>query len=125
MVAVYKCPGAGDLYPRYFTVDLDEGGFPALQSVAGDVGVPGDGEEPAIDFPYTVSDSEVEAFWIIPETSSCICSWVATIRWASEGKVGETDVKLHSRPFMTAPLPAGANGFQIAPDGSLTIMGDS
>ncbi len=117
LVEVNKCPGAGDLFPRYFTFDLDEGAFPRVRAVAGDREIPGDAADPAIDFPYTVSKSEVEAFWIIPETSSCICSWEATIQWSSEGEVHTTVVRFNSQPFKTAATTNVEARFNFFPHG--------
>ncbi len=121
-MAITKCQGAGDLYPRFFNVDLDEGEFPVVRSVAGDREIPGDGGRPAIDFPYTVSRSDVELFWIIPQTATCLCAWEATIRWSSGGDEGSTAVRFDSRPFATAATTGEQQRFDFLPDGRLRAV---
>lgn len=124
LVAVRKCAGAGDLYPRFFRIDLDEGGFPSAQPVAGDREIPGDGGIPAMNFPYTVSRSEVEVVWLIPQTSACICTWEATVQWSSGGEEGTTRLRFDSRPFKTAATTGEEHRFDFFPDGRLTAVED-
>jgi len=118
VAAVRKCVGAGDLYPRYFIVNLDESDHPTAKPVAGDGGIPGDGGDPAVSFPYRVSRSEPEVFWLIPTTSSCKCSWRATINWISGDTTGEVVVDFDGEPLRVAAVPVDITSRDYSPDGS-------
>ncbi len=117
-VVVDKCNGGGDLYPRRFDVDLDSSPV-QLVAQTGDVGIPGDGADPAIDFPYTISRTEPEVFWVTPETTSCVCSWRLALDWTSGGRSGELVLDVASEPFRTASASTTGARYQLFQDGTV------
>ena len=46
------------------------------------------GSDPAIDFPYRVSQTDPEVLNIAASTSKCDCSWRARLHWVCEGLLG-------------------------------------
>jgi hypothetical protein len=87
--------GGGPLGVRYFDVNLDSDP-PVVRSVK-----PEFTNEPAIDFPYRVSQTEPEVLNIAASTAKCDCSWRALLHWIYRGKSGVTVIDDHGRPFRT------------------------
>jgi hypothetical protein len=54
-----------------------------------------------IRFPYTVSISDAEDFWIVPQTKKCHCLWQLEMDWTSQGKKGTYIINDSGRPFQT------------------------
>jgi len=103
----------GDVFAaRYFEAALDEDPPDVGPSI--DVRDQGGEDIPhdPIDFPYTVTASDPEQFWIIAWTESCYCEWTATLEWRVGEKVGETTVRDGDEPFRvsaTSDAPAYGN----------------
>jgi hypothetical protein len=90
-------PGAGAVAVRYFHVDLDDSP-PRLR-----YGVPDEPTgDPPVQFPYRVSASDPEVFYIIAETQRCDCSWIAELDWSAGGRSGTTRIDDGGKPFRTA-----------------------
>jgi hypothetical protein len=87
--------GGGPLGVRYFDVNLDAEP-PMVQAVEGEFS-----NEPAINFPYRVSQTEPEVLNIAASTTKCDCSWRALLHWVYRGKSGTTVIDDHGRPFRT------------------------
>ena len=119
LVHVSKCHGGGDLFPRYFTIDLDA--TPAtVQAHTGDVDIPGDGLDTALKFPYSVSSTDPEVFWVSVNSESCYCSWSLEIRWTSGGESGALPIGLGSGGFVSASQDVPVTEtFDYYDDGSL------
>jgi hypothetical protein len=93
---VYVVPfGGGPLGVRYFDVNLDSDP-PVVQSVKAEFT-----KEPAIDFPYRVSQTDPEVLNIAASTAKCDCSWRALLHWVYKGKSDVTVIDDHGRPFRT------------------------
>jgi hypothetical protein len=58
-------------------------------------------KEPAIDFPYTLSQTDPEVLNIAASTVNCDCSWRARLHWIYQGKPGVTVIDAHGLPFRT------------------------
>lgn len=121
VVGFHTCAGGGDVYPRRFKVEVTpERG--SVTPTVGDVDIPGDELDPAPSFPYKVSSSDPEVFWL-DVSSSCYCEWHLRLEWTSGSRSGSTEVLLAGRPFRTAPdlgLPgAPEDSFQVGWDGSV------
>lgn len=52
-------------------------------------------------FPYKVSISDAETFWVLPLTEKCHCLWRIELDWASQGKSGTYIVDNSGHPFET------------------------
>jgi hypothetical protein len=89
--------GAGGAPARYFTVDLDE---PAPEAVF-DFGESSAGSDRRISFPYHVTESEPEVFFIFAGAQRCDCTWVAELSWSAEGRSGVAVIDDDGRPFRT------------------------
>jgi hypothetical protein len=87
--------GGGPVGVRYFDVNLDRDP-PTVGSVPAEFT-----KEPAIDFPYRVSQTEPEVFSIAAETAKCDCRWRALLHWVYKEKNGVTVIDDHGRPFRT------------------------
>ncbi len=87
--------GGGPVGVRYFDVDLDADP-PHVASVPAEFT-----NEPAIDFPYRVSQTEPEVLSIAASGAKCDCSWRALLHWVYKGKNGVTVIDDHGRPFRT------------------------
>jgi hypothetical protein len=95
----------GGLAPRSFTVDLDAP-VPAFVAESGREVVPGgpgkpDKERilPAIDFPYKISSTEPEVFYIRPVTMKCDCRWSIELQWSSGADTGWVEIDDQGMPF--------------------------
>ncbi len=94
--------GAGGLPSRHFLVILDTPGGPTV-SAHGKTGEERPDPEPA-QFPFYVSESELEHFVIHVQTRSRSCAWQATLRWSVDGQEGTTKIGDKSAAFrVTAP----------------------
>ncbi|MFE0930623.1 hypothetical protein ACFW4O_30790 [Streptomyces mutabilis] len=94
--------GAGGLPSRHFLVILDTPGGPTV-SAHGKTGEERPDPEPA-EFPFYVSESELEHFVVHVETRSRSCTWQATLRWSVDGQDGTTKVGDNNAAFrVTAP----------------------
>ena len=99
-VIVHKCHGGGDLFPRLFDVNFTNDGA-TIEAHTGDVDEPGDGLDPAIGFPYTVSSTDPEVF-SVTTSGYCYCTWQMELDWVSGGESGSTPLQLNDGPFRTA-----------------------
>ncbi|WP_308404283.1 helix-turn-helix transcriptional regulator [Streptomyces sp. ATCC 21386] len=90
----------GQVTPRYFDVDLDQG-RPVARSVDGadlDVRIP------AVKFPYRVSAEDPEVLKVSAKTVTCDCSWYLELDWSSEGRTGTARIDDGGRPFRTTGI---------------------
>lgn len=108
LVGVSKCFGGGDLVPRRFHVDLDASPV-SVTGLEGDVDIPGEGGDPAPEFPFTVSVADPEVFEVTIENSHCFCTFELELAWTSGGVNGSTRVLLDGGPFAVAPFLGGAD----------------
>ncbi|MER7480630.1 helix-turn-helix transcriptional regulator [Streptomyces sp. NPDC126510] len=91
----YPGVGCGGGVPtRFFTVALDA----ARPGVVPDAG--------HADFPFKVSESDPEMYYIRADASAYDVSWYLELRWSSGGRTGTLTVDDHGRPFRTS----GNNG---------------
>ncbi|WP_109034959.1 helix-turn-helix domain-containing protein [Streptomyces rubrogriseus] len=54
------------------------------------------------DFPYSVSESDPEVFYVSAHTSEHDVSWYLELEWSSGGRQGTTRVDDHGKPFRTS-----------------------
>ncbi|WP_346345661.1 helix-turn-helix transcriptional regulator [Streptomyces sp. SID5643] len=91
----YPGVGCGGGVPtRFFTVALDA----VRPGVVPDAG--------HADFPFKVSESDPETYYIRADASAYDVSWYLELRWSSGGRTGTLTVDDHGRPFRTS----GNNG---------------
>ncbi|MFF5372488.1 helix-turn-helix domain-containing protein [Streptomyces sp. NPDC013187] len=91
----YPGVGCGGGMPtRFFTVALDA----ARPGVVPDAG--------HANFPFTVSESDPEMYYIRADASAYDVSWYLELAWSSGGRTGTLTVDDHGRPFRTS----GNNG---------------
>jgi hypothetical protein len=91
----YPGVGCGGGMPkRFFTVALDAA-RPAVVPEAGHA-----------DFPFKVSESDPEAYYIMADASAYDVSWYLELTWSSGGRSGTLRVDDKGRPFRTS----GHNG---------------
>ncbi|MER5832790.1 helix-turn-helix domain-containing protein [Streptomyces sp. NPDC002130] len=91
----YPGVGCGGGVPtRFFTVALDA----ARPGVVPDAG--------HANFPFTVSESDPEMYYIRADASAYDVSWYLELSWSSGGRTGTLTVDDHGRPFRTS----GNNG---------------
>ncbi len=115
-VAFRTCVGGGDLYRRRFDLKVGEAGS-SVEAVSGDKDEPSDGADPAPKFPYKVSSSDPEVFWLMVKTQ-CYCEWKLRLKWTSGSRSGSADVTLDGRSFRTGPTSGGpATSFGLTPRG--------
>ena len=102
-VRITTCFGAGDLTPRRFEVDLDAP-VAEVRSLAGDRDIPEDRAEPAVEFPYTVSITDPEVFWVSVGNADCYCRFTLELDWTSGGRAGVAAIGLDDGAFAVAPF---------------------
>jgi hypothetical protein len=91
----YPGVGCGGGVPtRFFTVALDA----TRPGVVPDAG--------HADFPFKVSESDPEMYYIRADASAYDVSWYLELSWSSGGRTGTLTVDDHGRPFRTS----GNNG---------------
>ncbi|MFF8399360.1 helix-turn-helix domain-containing protein [Streptomyces sp. NPDC016172] len=91
----YPGVGCGGGVPtRFFTVALDAA-RPGVVPEAGHAG-----------FPFKVSESDPEVYYIRADASAYDVSWYLELRWSSGNRTGTLTVDDHGRPFRTS----GNNG---------------
>ncbi|MCP2259014.1 hypothetical protein LX15_002713 [Streptoalloteichus tenebrarius] len=101
-VLVRTCTGAGDKFPRHFRVDLDQK-TPRATPLAGDGPEPGDGQgEPAVGFPYQVSATDTEVFWLFAVTRAHTVRWRVELDWTAMGRTGTYTIDHDGDPLRTA-----------------------
>ena len=95
--AVHVAPsGGGPVAVRHFQVDLDKSP-PKVSSLPAEFD-----PSPAIDFPYTVSQSDPEVMYIVAYArAKCDCTWRANLEWVYQGKKGTTVIDDAGQPFHT------------------------
>jgi hypothetical protein len=88
-VGVSKCELGlgGQLGVRYFRINFN-GSRPTIEAVPSDQADAEGNIEPAVDFPYKVSSSEPEVFYVLAYGPDCVCEWDMNLHWSSEGKAG-------------------------------------
>ncbi|MGH8963800.1 MAG: hypothetical protein ACRDXB_00470, partial [Actinomycetes bacterium] len=88
----------GGLTPRRFDIDFDSED-PQLMAQ----GIP---------FPFTVSPTDPEQFWVQAVTATNEITWTIALDWITEGIRGTTVVNLGGPPFSLYPLdvPTGPDG---------------
>jgi hypothetical protein len=92
--------GGGAVYSRYFNVDLDHpSGAPEVKAYAPPPGrsneIPGE----VVDFPYFISESELEYLVLVIRTRECDCEWTGELHWIVDGRTGNTRVDNNGKPF--------------------------
>ncbi|MGP3919968.1 hypothetical protein [Nonomuraea sp. 10N515B] len=96
--------GAGELSPRRFLLDLDKNPPSVQLIVRKNVPNADGGDDEAIDFPYTVSESDIEELVLYAHTTSRQCSWTATLHWEIGTEKKTTVIDNEGKPFwVTAP----------------------
>lgn len=107
----------GDLVPiRYMIADLDQQP-PEITSSVDDRSLAPDASEVVdnpVTFPYRVSQSEPEVFFIYAQTQRCHCAWRAKLRWVSGEETGEYLIDNDGEPFTThgtAGIPSYVSNF--------------
>jgi hypothetical protein len=104
--------GGGVVGKRLFNVYLDDKP-PTITAAPDEFGT-----DPAIDFPYKVSQTDPEVFRILAYTTKCDCSWRARLHWVYQGENGITVIDDDGRPFRTASPSKSTSYF--ARDGRFT-----
>ncbi|THC54828.1 MULTISPECIES: hypothetical protein [unclassified Streptomyces] len=105
--------GAGGLPSRHFRVILDAPGGPTVTPY-GKTGEERPDPEPA-EFPFYVSESELEHFVLDVQARSRSCSWRATLRWSVNGRQGTTQIgnsaafRLTAATAVTGQYPLGGS----------------
>jgi hypothetical protein len=56
-------------------------------------------DEKPVRFPYKVSQTDPEVFYIAVNTKKCDCTWIAELFWTTRGKNGSTIIDDNGRPF--------------------------
>ncbi|MFJ5920434.1 XRE family transcriptional regulator [Streptomyces ardesiacus] len=77
------------------------------------------------DFPYSVSESDPEVFYVNAHTSGHDVSWYLELEWTSGGRHGTTRVDDHGKPFRTSAsrddsyyaYPLGGHGWELVEGG--------
>ncbi|CAM5561585.1 helix-turn-helix domain-containing protein [Streptomyces abikoensis] len=103
----------GDVATRSFAVDLDS---------ARPAAVPRDGQR---DFPYKVSESDPEVFYVKAAARRHDVTWYLEVQWSSGGRRGVMKIDDQGRPFRTSGAegrpayqwPPGGRGWEPAPRG--------
>ncbi|WP_194818630.1 hypothetical protein [Nocardia sp. XZ_19_385] len=85
----------GPLDRRYFQADIDQAPV-VLESEPAKAGL---NPEQAKDFPYFVSGSEVEQFYLRLTAETCNCDWRAVLEWTSGAREGEIVIDNDGKPF--------------------------
>jgi hypothetical protein len=108
--AVYRLSDGcgGSIPPRSFTVDLDQDQPKAVVQL----GAGATGEEvPSVRFPFSVTKSDVEIFFVDARTVECDCQWQLVLDW-TQGKRRQTLlIDDNGKPFHTSGLPVGRPKF--------------
>jgi hypothetical protein len=101
--------GGGDIAPvRWLVVDLDASPPEVTESVDGrpilaDL-YPEEYEKRPKDpvtFPYKVSATQPEVFYIVAKTKRCYCEWTAELFWTTGETEGSTIIDDDGNPFLT------------------------
>jgi hypothetical protein len=88
------------VFERYLIVDLDSSPPKITDSVDQRFLVEGDPQdEKPVRFPYRVSQTEPEVFYIAVSTKTCDCTWVAELFWTTRGRNGSTIIDDNGHPF--------------------------
>jgi hypothetical protein len=58
-------------------------------------------EQRPITFPYSVTVSDAENFWIDATVNNCDCMWILELQWTSEGRSGFFKIDNNGVPFRT------------------------
>jgi hypothetical protein len=105
----YVVLGGGDITPvRWLMVDLDASPPEITESVDGrpilaDLYPKKYEEQPEdpVTFPYKVSATEPEVFYLVAETKRCYCEWTAELLWTTGESEGSTIIDDDGKPFRT------------------------
>jgi transcriptional regulator with XRE-family HTH domain len=95
----------GGVQTRSFRVDLDS---------ARPVAVPKSGQR---NFPFKVSESDPEVFYIKADTSAYDARWYLELNWSSGTRHGTVRIDNHGRPFRTS-ANAGRPAYEFIPGGN-------
>lgn len=95
----------GDVTTRTFGVDLDAG-RPSVETKGGQR-----------DFPYSVSESDPEVFYVRANASARYVSWYLELEWSSGGREGTLRIDDNGKPFRTSGA-AGRPSFHYPLGGS-------
>lgn len=92
------------LQARYITVNLDKKP-PEVEGSAdyrflSDPTIP----EKPISFPYKISESDPEVFYVIALTDQCDCTWRIKLLWVAGGESGEIVIDNNGQPFRTTSV---------------------
>lgn len=97
------CPGGGDLAPRHFEIDLGKS-LPAVVPKRGDRDEPGDDADDPVAFPYKVSSTDPEVFYLqVFNDTGRYLEWSLDLAWTSGGQSDTIPVGLQDGRFLTAP----------------------
>jgi hypothetical protein len=87
-------------FVRWLSIDLD-GSSPAVTESIDQRFLVEEGEEKPIHFPYRVSNTEPEIFFIMATTTRYDCRWTAELIWTAGGRRGSTAINDNGKPFRT------------------------
>ncbi|MGW5199185.1 hypothetical protein [Streptomyces spiralis] len=107
--------GGGDAPSRFLLVDLDDP-HPSAQPWNGpNSSIPHSKVEPE-DFPFFVSEKDLEYFEVSVKAEKRYCEWEGEIFWAVDGKKGSTKVDNEGRPFRLSGTSAKTGEFTYMED---------
>jgi hypothetical protein len=88
----------GEFVPRRFSVNLDK----LRPSVRAVKGYDYSGKVlPPVTFPYRISESDPEIFFIAVQTVRCNCKWYLDLDWSSGSRTGTARIDDRGQPFHT------------------------
>ncbi|WP_330327880.1 hypothetical protein [Streptomyces pseudovenezuelae] len=91
--------GGGGLAPsRLLAIDLDSPHPKAVPEIGVNSSEPNSTPGP-VDFPFFVSETELEYFIIIVTADKYDCEWVGKIHWTVDGKNGVSEVSNNGNPL--------------------------
>jgi hypothetical protein len=94
----YQLQGGGLAPSRLISIDLDARRPKAVPEIGPNSTVPNESPGP-VNFPFFVSEEELEHFVIIATAERYDCEWKATIHWTVAGKQGSTELSNQGKPY--------------------------
>jgi hypothetical protein len=108
--SVGECGAA--LAPRYFSINLDTV-TPSVRPVSGGNAATRE-TFAAATFPYQISESDPEVFYITARPKHCNCTWYLELEWSSGSRGGNLRIDDLGRPFHTTS-ETGLPSYFLAP----------
>lgn len=94
--------GGEGVFVRWLSVNLDT--TPPVITASKDdrFEVEGDPKDAKpVTFPFRVSDTQPEVFYVVAETRQCDCTWVIELYWVANGREGTSMIDDNGKPFRT------------------------